>query len=96
MQQCVRVLGFTDLRVEHILLLLCCYIIYHDEVGLEFGRQSQDSETIVGALLSELNDVSTRIEEYQVSLCLALHSRVTRLSLSDSTRCTRPIWMWEM
>ena len=35
MQQCVRVLGFTDLRVEHILLLLCCYINYHDEVGLE-------------------------------------------------------------
>lgn len=33
MQQCVRVLGFTDLRVEHILLLLCCYINYHDEVG---------------------------------------------------------------
>lgn len=25
MQQCVRVLGFTDLRIEYILLLLCCF-----------------------------------------------------------------------
>ena len=25
MQQCVRVLGYTDLRIEYILLLLCCF-----------------------------------------------------------------------
>ena len=32
MTESVRVLGFTDLRIEHILLLLCCYCYYHETV----------------------------------------------------------------
>ena len=28
MAECVRVLGFTDLRIEHMLLLLTCYCNY--------------------------------------------------------------------
>ena len=32
MAECVRVLGFTDLRIEHMLLLLNCYCNYRVEV----------------------------------------------------------------
>ena len=35
MTECVRVIGFTDLRIEHILLLLCCYCNHNDSVSYE-------------------------------------------------------------
>lgn len=62
MTQCVRVLGFTDLRIEHILLLLCCYCNY------------QSAETsMVDQLLGELLDISAGIEDYHVATCVDCH-----------------------
>lgn len=56
MSQCVRVLGFTDLRIEHILLLLCCYCNYLNSAN----------EIVVNQLLGELLDISAGIEDYHV------------------------------
>lgn len=62
MTQCVRVLGFTDLRIEHILLLLCCYCNY------------MNAETAtVDQLLGELLDISAGIEDYHVVLGFDRH-----------------------
>ena len=67
MQQCVRVLGYTDLRIEYILLLLCCFSKRRGDVRMLRFDEFQDTECIIGALLSELNDISTSIEEYHVA-----------------------------
>ena len=56
MSQCVRVLGFTDLRIEHISLLLCCYCNY----------LKSENEMVVNQLLGELLDISAGIEDYHV------------------------------
>lgn len=59
MSQCVRVLGFTDLRIEHIILLLCCYCNY----------LNSENEMVVNQLLGELLDISAGIEDYHVISC---------------------------
>ena len=62
MTQCVRVLGFTDLRIEHILLLLCCHCNY----------LSAETAT-VDQLLGELLDISAGIEDYHVIVDVDWH-----------------------
>lgn len=59
---CVRVLGFTDLRIEHILLLLCCHCNY----------LSAETAT-VDQLLGELLDISAGIEDYHVIVDVDWH-----------------------
>ena len=56
MTECVRVIGFTDLRIEHILLLLCSYCNHSDP----------SNALTVKNLLGELEDISIGIEDYHV------------------------------
>lgn len=74
MSQCVRVLGFTDLRIEHILLLLCCYCNY----------MNSENEIVVNQLLGELLDISAGIEDYHVWINSSLNSRALLLYLFNS------------
>ncbi|KAK8814936.1 hypothetical protein WA556_006973 [Blastocystis sp. ATCC 50177/Nand II] len=74
MAECVRVLGLTDLRIEHVLLLLNCYSRY----GVE------TEEAVVRQLLGELCDVSSEIEDYCSHAALPV--RLTALS----TACLDP------
>ena len=67
MAECVRVLGLTDLRIEHVLLLLNCYSRYGVEVGATASTEHQSEEAVVRQLLGELCDVSSEIEDYCVS-----------------------------
>ena len=67
MAECVRVLGLTDLRIEHVLLLLNCYSRYGVEVGATVSTEQQTEEAVVRQLLGELCDVSSEIEDYCVS-----------------------------
>ena len=67
MAECVRVLGLTDVRIEHVLLLLNCYSRYGVEVGVTISTEQQTEEAVVRQLLGELCDVSSEIEDYCVS-----------------------------
>ena len=67
MAECVRVLGLTDVRIEHVLLLLNCYSRYGVEVGVTTSTEQQTEEAVVRQLLGELCDVSSEIEDYCVS-----------------------------
>lgn len=67
MAECVRVLGLTDIRIEHVLLLLNCYCRYGVEVGVTASTEHQSEEAVVRQLLGELSDVSSEIEDYCVS-----------------------------
>ena len=67
MAECVRVLGFTDLRIEHVLLTLCCYC------NRQGGRMDVDA---VKQLIGELMDISSGIGDFHVCvferlLCVA-------------------------
>ena len=67
MAECVRVLGLTDVRIEHVLLLLNCYSRYGVEVSVTISTEQQTEEAVVRQLLGELCDVSSEIEDYCVS-----------------------------
>ena len=67
MAECGRVLGLTDVRIEHVLLLLNCYSRYGVEVSVTVSTEQQTEEAVVRQLLGELCDVSSEIEDYCVS-----------------------------